>query len=39
LDFVLAKALRKKPDDRYITVDALAADIRAVLESRPVQAS
>ncbi len=38
LDFVLAKSLRKEPEDRYPAVDAFAADIRAVLESRPVQA-
>ena len=38
LDFVLAKALRKEPEQRYAAVDALAADVRAVLESRPVQA-
>jgi tRNA A-37 threonylcarbamoyl transferase component Bud32/tetratricopeptide (TPR) repeat protein len=38
LDFVLAKSLRKEPEDRYPAVDAFAADIRAVMESRPVQA-
>jgi hypothetical protein len=38
LDYVLAKSLRKEPEDRYPAVDALAADIRAVMESRPVQA-
>jgi serine/threonine protein kinase len=38
LDFVLAKALRKEAEQRYAAVDALAADVRAVLESRPVQA-
>jgi serine/threonine protein kinase len=38
LDFVLAKALRKEPEERYAAVDALAADVRAVLESRPVEA-
>jgi tRNA A-37 threonylcarbamoyl transferase component Bud32 len=38
LDFVLAKALRKEPEQRYAAVDALAGDVRAVLESRPVQA-
>ena len=38
LDFVLAKALRKEPEQRYRGVDELAADVRAVLESRPVQA-
>jgi hypothetical protein len=34
LDFVLSKALRKEPEQRYRGVDELAA----VLESRPVQA-
>jgi serine/threonine protein kinase len=38
LDFVVAKGLRKEPEDRYTGVDALAADIRALLECRPVQA-
>lgn len=38
LDFVTAKALRKDPTERYVSVDALAADVRAVLESRPVKA-
>ncbi len=38
LDFVLAKALRKEPADRYPSVDALADDLRAFLEWRPVGA-
>jgi tRNA A-37 threonylcarbamoyl transferase component Bud32/tetratricopeptide (TPR) repeat protein len=38
LDFVLAKALRKEPEQRYTAVDALASDLRAVLDSRPVEA-
>lgn len=38
LDFVLAKALRKEPEDRYPAVDAFAADVRAFLDSRPVAA-
>ena len=38
LEFVLAKALRKDPGERYSNVDAMAADLRAVLESRPVRA-
>src|SRR5262249_22300089 len=38
LDFVVLKALRKQADDRYRSVDALAEDLRAFLESRPVQA-
>ncbi|WP_321472282.1 serine/threonine-protein kinase [uncultured Paludibaculum sp.] len=38
LDFVLRKALRTEPEERYGSVDELASDIRAVLEWRPVQA-
>jgi tetratricopeptide (TPR) repeat protein len=38
LDFILGKALRKEPDERYAGVDALAEDLRALLESRPVRA-
>jgi tetratricopeptide (TPR) repeat protein len=38
LDFVLLKALRKEPHERYVSVDAFADDIRAFLEWRPVQA-
>ena len=38
LDFILAKALRKEPEDRYPVVDAFAADVRAFLDSRPVAA-
>ena len=38
LDFVLAKALRKEPDERYPSVEALADDLRAFLEWRPVRA-
>lgn len=38
LDFVLAKALRKEPDERYPSVEALADDLRAFLEWRPVGA-
>jgi serine/threonine protein kinase len=37
-DHILRKALRQEPDERYASVDAFAADIRALLESRPVQA-
>ncbi len=36
LNYVVRKALRKEPSERYPTVDAFAADLRAVLESRPV---
>jgi tetratricopeptide (TPR) repeat protein len=38
LDFILIKALRKEPEERYISVDAFADDIRALLEFRPVRA-
>lgn len=38
LDCILLKALRPEPEERYASVEALANDIRAVLESRPVQA-
>ena len=38
LDAVLGKALRLAPADRYESVAAFAADLRAVLEARPVLA-
>ena len=38
LEMVLMKALRKEPEERYGSVDALAEDLRAYLELRPVQA-
>ena len=38
VDFIVRKALRKEPEQRYATVDAFAEDIRAFLESRPVRA-
>jgi tetratricopeptide (TPR) repeat protein/predicted Ser/Thr protein kinase len=38
LDFVVRKALRQEPEDRYGSVDEFASDVRAVLEWRPVQA-
>lgn len=37
VDHILRKALREEPDERYASVDAFAGDIRAFLESRPVQ--
>ena len=37
LNFVVRKALRKEPWERYPTVDAFADDLRAVLDSRPVK--
>jgi hypothetical protein len=38
LDCIVSKALRKEPDERYASVEALADDIRAFLEWRPVRA-
>jgi tetratricopeptide (TPR) repeat protein len=38
LDYILRKALRLEPEERYASVEAFAGDIRAFLESRPVQA-
>jgi tetratricopeptide (TPR) repeat protein len=37
VDFVVGKALRPEADDRYGSVDEMSADLRAVLERRPVQ--
>ena len=38
LDYIVAMALRTEPDDRYVSVDEFAADIRAALAWRPVRA-
>jgi predicted Ser/Thr protein kinase len=38
LDYILRKALRSEPEERYVSVEAFANDIRAFLTSRPVQA-
>ena len=38
LDFIVGKALRKQPEERYASVDAFAEDVRAFLESQPVRA-
>ncbi|MBS1829658.1 MAG: protein kinase [Acidobacteria bacterium] len=38
VEHILRKALREEPEERYASVDALAADIIAFLESRPVEA-
>ncbi|MBL8138666.1 MAG: serine/threonine protein kinase [Acidobacteria bacterium] len=38
LDAIVARALHKAPAQRYASVEALAADIRAALEHRPVSA-
>jgi serine/threonine protein kinase len=38
LDFVVMKALRKDPQERYATVQQFAEDLENVLESRPIRA-
>ena len=38
LDFILLKALRKEPLDRYATVEQLSEELQAFIESRPVKA-
>ena len=38
VDFIVGKALRIKPEERYGSVDEFASDVRAVLDGRPVQA-
>jgi len=38
LDMIVLTALRKEPERRYVTVDSLAADVRAHLAGRPVSA-
>lgn len=38
LDYIVRKALRPEPEERYASVEALAGDIHAFLESRPVEA-
>lgn len=38
LNFVLQKALRPEPDERYASVEAFAADVQALLASKPVAA-
>ena len=38
LDWVVLKALRKNPQDRYATVEQLSDDIQRFLQDRPVQA-
>lgn len=34
-DAIVARCLRKRAEDRYLSVEALTADVRAMLESRP----
>jgi alpha-tubulin suppressor-like RCC1 family protein/tRNA A-37 threonylcarbamoyl transferase component Bud32 len=38
IDFILGKALRNEPEERYPSVEAFAEDVRAFLEWRPVRA-
>jgi tetratricopeptide (TPR) repeat protein/predicted Ser/Thr protein kinase len=38
IDFILRKALRHEPNERYASVESLANDIRAFLGSRPIEA-
>ncbi|MCU0253765.1 MAG: serine/threonine-protein kinase [Acidobacteria bacterium] len=38
LDAIVGRALRKEPEQRYTSCDALADDIEAYLEGRPVEA-
>jgi tetratricopeptide (TPR) repeat protein/predicted Ser/Thr protein kinase len=38
IDFIVLKALRKDPQERYATVEQFAEDLQAFLESRPVRA-
>jgi serine/threonine protein kinase len=38
LDYVIRKAMRDEPGARYRSVDALSADVNALLQSRPVEA-
>jgi len=38
LDFIVLKALRKEPEMRYGSVEAMADDVRAFLEFRPIRA-
>jgi serine/threonine-protein kinase len=38
LEAIVGKALRKRPAERYATVDAFAADVQAFLDGRPVAA-
>ncbi len=38
LDYIVRMAMRQEAGERYASVDALAEDVRALLESRPVRA-
>jgi tetratricopeptide (TPR) repeat protein len=37
-DYLVRKALRDEPEQRYGSVDAFASDVRALLQSKPVEA-
>jgi tetratricopeptide (TPR) repeat protein len=38
LEAILSKALRKEPQERYVSAESLVADVRAYLGGRPVEA-
>jgi tetratricopeptide (TPR) repeat protein len=38
LRYIIGMAMRREPADRYVSVDALAEDLRALIDSRPVKA-
>jgi len=38
IDYIIRKALCQEPEERYVSVEAFANDMRAFLESRPVLA-
>src|SRR4029077_21199547 len=38
VDYILRKALRSEPEERYASVEALASDVRALIEWRAVEA-
>ena len=38
IDYILQRALRHEPEERYASVEAFAGDILAMLDSRPVEA-
>ena len=38
VDFIVGKALRDEPEERYVSVDEFASDVRAALGWRPVKA-
>ena len=38
IDYILGKALRSEPEERYTSVEAFANDVEALVQSKPVQA-